>query len=169
MLLIYQFFGPYHLARYRHWSEKARSRNWEPLGLQLFERPDLYNWTATEEQDGLVNLGLSARPGDCTRWRDLYRLSRALSALKPDVVLVNGWGMRDSIFAHLWCRVCGVPRVLVTDSQAGDFRRSFLKERVKRLIIEGVGSAFVAGSPQRRYAMDLGIQSERVVDGCCCW
>ena len=46
ILLIYQFFGPYHMARWRHWRGVAAARGWTPLALQLFRKPDLYNWQA---------------------------------------------------------------------------------------------------------------------------
>jgi glycosyltransferase involved in cell wall biosynthesis len=166
VLLIYQFFGPYHIARFRHWSSKARERNWEPLGMQLFQRPDLYNWSPSENEHGFVNLALTTAGGDAMQWRDMRRFTDAMSELQPDVVIVNGWGMRDAIIAHLWCRLHRVPRVLVSDSQGIDFDRRWLKERIKQVIIKGCGSAFVAGTPHRRYAVDLGIDAEKITEGC---
>jgi glycosyltransferase involved in cell wall biosynthesis len=59
-----------------------------------------------------------------------------------------------------------MPRVLVTDSQAVDHRRSRWKEAAKRAIIGRPECAFVAGATSRRYAAMLGVPAERIVDGC---
>lgn len=167
VVLIYQFFGPYHLARWRHWRTAARDLGWTPLALQLFAKPDLYQWQSTLVQDpGFFDLGLETAGRDALRWRDVPRLLKTLRDLRPDVVVVNGWGMRDAVLTHLWCRLRGIARVLVTDSQAIDFKRTAYKEQIKREIIRGVGSAFVAGAPHRRYAADLGVPPARITDGC---
>lgn len=167
VLLVYQFFGPYHLARWRHWRGVAADLGWTPLALQLFGKPDLYQWQAALVQDpNFFDLGLETAGRDAMRWRDAPRLLKTLRDLHPDVVVVNGWGMRDAVLTHLWCRLRGIARVLVSDSQAIDFIRTAYKEQLKREIIRGVGSAFVAGAPHRRYVADLGVPPERITDGC---
>lgn len=167
VLLIYQFFGPYHLARWQHWRGVATALGWTPLALQLFRKPDLYQWQPTGDQGhGFVDLGLETAGRDRLAWRDVPRLIGMLRRLRPDVVVVNGWGMRDAILAHFWCRLTRVPRVVVSDSQAIDFSRSALKERIKRAILSGTGSAFVAGEPHRRYATALGVPASRITLGC---
>ncbi|MBK1620620.1 hypothetical protein CKO42_19745 [Lamprobacter modestohalophilus] len=167
VLLIYQFFGPYHLARWQHWRGVATALGWTPLALQLFRKPDLYQWQPSGDQEHcFVDLGLETAGRDRLAWRDVPRLIGALQRLRPDVVVVNGWGMRDAILAHLWCRLSRMSRVVVSDSQAIDFSRSALKEGIKRTILSGTGSAFVAGEPHRRYAMALGVPASRITFGC---
>lgn len=167
VLLIFQFFGPYHIARWRHWRPYARSLGWTPLGLQIFGAPDLYLWQASDEEDrdGILDLGLTTNGRDNVHWGDARRLFGGLSRLSPDVVLVNGWAMRDAILAHAWCRAHRVPRIIVSDSQHEDFVRHPLKEGLKRELIRGVGSGFVGGTPHRRYLGRLGVSPDRVSDG----
>ena len=141
-------------------------REIEPAALQIFARPDLYRWARGAESDGVIDLALATGGRDDLRWRDVPRLWRVLSDLAPDVIVVNGWGTRDAVLAHAWCRWHGVARVLVSDSQEGDFPRSRWKERFKRDLVRGVGSAFVAGKPQRRYMEALGVAPAAIVDGC---
>lgn len=166
VLLIYQFFGPYHEARWLHFRRLALLSGIEPLALQIFRQPDLNDWTARGSIPGVTSLNLMTDGNDNLRWLDALRLFGAFEKLEPDVVLVNGWGSRDAVLAHAWCRWRGTARVLVSDSQSSDFNRNRLKEGLKRKIIHGVRSAFVAGAPQRRYVEALGVRPAAVVDGC---
>ena len=167
ILLIYQFFGPYHLARWKHWRAVAAGLGWTPLALQLFRRPDLYQWKPPgDRQHGFIDLGLETAGRDRLAWRDVPRLIGALRQSRPDVVAVNGWGMRDAVLAHLWCQIRRIPRIVVSDSQEMDFSRSALKESIKRIVLRGTGSAFVAGGPQRRYAITLGVPASQISLGC---
>ena len=167
ILLIYQFFGPYHLARWKHWRAVAAGLGWTPLALQLFRRPDLYQWQPSgDRQQGFIDLGLETAGRDRLAWRDVPRLIGALRQSRPDVVAVNGWGMRDAVLAHLWCQIRQIPRIVVSDSQAMDFSRPALKESIKRIVLRGTDSAFVAGGPQRRYAITLGVPASQISLGC---
>jgi glycosyltransferase involved in cell wall biosynthesis len=167
IVLIYQFFGPYHLARWKHWRHEATARGWTPLALQLFSKPDLYRWHPAEGQlTGFTNLGLKTAGGDRLRWGDMPRLLQALTRLKPDVVVVNGWGMRDAILIHFWCQLKNTCRIVVSDSQKIDFKRNAIKERFKRFILRGVEAAFAAGSPHREYLTALGIPRLDITVGC---
>jgi 1,2-diacylglycerol 3-alpha-glucosyltransferase len=167
IVLIYQFFGPYHLARWRHWRKEAIASGWTPLALQLFNKPDLYRWQSAEDQPGeFSNLGLKTAGGDRLRWADMPRLLKTLIRLKPDVVVVNGWGMRDAILLHFWCRLRNICRVVVSDSQKIDFKRKPIKEYLKRFILRGTEAAFAAGSPHRQYLTSLGISGSVITVGC---
>lgn len=167
VLLIYHFFGPYHLARWNHWQDFARLEGFEPLALQLFKQPDLYQWRPEAYSDsGIYNLGLATGGQDNLQWRDVPKLMAVLDRLRPDVVVINGWGMRDAVLIHFWSKLRGIKRIVVSDSQEIDFTRSVIKEFIKRKILSGVGSAFVAGDSHRRYVEALGVASSRTTDGC---
>jgi glycosyltransferase involved in cell wall biosynthesis len=166
VLLIYPFFGPYHLARWNDFRCAAKQTQWVPLALQLFCRSDTYDWVPRTAPDGIIDLGLETGGRDNLRWRDVRLLFRILQELRPDVIAINGWGMRDAVLTHLWCRLRKVPRILVTDSQEQDFVRSPVRERVKKEVIRGVNSVFAAGGPHRRYAELLGMDPEAITLGC---
>ena len=166
IVLIYQFFGPYHLDRWNCFRNAAEREGHTPLALQLFQKPDLYDWDTEGHPNNVVHLMCQTDGDDNLRWLDAPRLVGTLRAVQPDVVLVNGWGTRDAVVVHAWCRLHRLRRVLVSDSQMHDFHRSWLKERIKREIIRGVGSAFVAGTPQRRYAQELGVAPSAITYGC---
>jgi glycosyltransferase involved in cell wall biosynthesis len=149
-----------------HLRAAAAGMGMELAGLQLFERSDRYLWGVPAEVPGVRNLKLSTAGNDRLRWRDAGVFFEALRSLRPDVVVVNGWGPRDAILAHFWCRWNRKPRVLVSESLDRGADRSALMEFIKREIIRGVGSALVAGAPQRRYAQALGVDPAAIRLGC---
>lgn len=165
VVLIYQFFGPYHLARWRHWRGFAARQGFETLGLQLFGKPDLYEW-AGNAPDGVIDLALHPNGQDELRWKDAAVWLKALEQLRPEVVVVVGWGTRDAVLTHLWCRWRGIPRVLITDTHGLGLPRHPMKERIKGWLIRGIGGALVGGQSSRRYLASLGIQPDLTSDGC---
>jgi glycosyltransferase involved in cell wall biosynthesis len=81
----------------------------------------------------------------------------ALDRLRPQVVVVNGWGHRESRESLRWLRRRRCPWVLLSDSSLHDRPRHWYLEASKRWLLRGCPAAFVAGSPQARYAERLGV------------
>lgn len=91
---------------------------------------------------------------------------RALDEIRPDVVVINGWGHRESLAALGWCCSRGVPRVLISDSQAIDKPRRAWKEALKRSFVTRCQAGFVGGTPHINYLAALGLPAEYSVVGC---
>lgn len=165
VLLLYQFFGPYHLARWRHWQEQAQAAGLEPMAVQIFSSQDFYQWPEAA-QERIVNLRLATNGRDELRLRELHRWLAALRQLQPNLVIVVGWGTRDAVLTHLWCRMRGIPRILITDTHREGLVRSKLKDALKRWLVRDVAGALVGGVASRRYLKGLGVDTEFVIDGC---
>jgi glycosyltransferase involved in cell wall biosynthesis len=168
LVLPYAGFGPYHLARWRHLRAYAPEHGWEVVPIELLAEQDRYRWGtgASDADDGVLRFGFRSDGQDQVRWQDVADLLRRLAALAPDVVAVNGWALRDSMLMHAWCRLRGVPRLVVTDTTAADAPRKALREAAKRALLGGVGAAFAAGTASRAYVESLGVPRTRVTDGC---
>lgn len=166
LLVIYPHFGPYHAARWRALCAALPASGFEPLGLQVFARPDQHEWGSVRAPTGVRDLALATATRDRLRWADAPRLWRALRAARPDVVAINGWRTREALLCHAWCRRHRVPRVVVADSLPAEDRGAMFRDRAKSAIIRGVGSAFVAGAPQRRYLESLGVPAAAIWQGC---
>jgi glycosyltransferase involved in cell wall biosynthesis len=166
VVLMYQHFGPYHQARLQHARASLAGAGLDVVGLQLFARPDLYQWGDLDAAPGLVDLALQTAGRDRLGLGDAATLWRTLTRLSPDVVVINGWRARDALVAHAWCLRHRVARILVIASVARRGVAHSLREAGKRLMVRGADAAFVAGTPQRRYAEALGIDPARIVDGC---
>jgi glycosyltransferase involved in cell wall biosynthesis len=90
---------------------------------------------------------------------------RALREARPDCVVVSGWSTFASQVAVAWCRVLGVPYVLLVEShdagpKAGWRRR--VKETVVPPVVQGAASVLVTGSLARESVVALGAEPERV-------
>jgi glycosyltransferase involved in cell wall biosynthesis len=91
---------------------------------------------------------------------------RALDQAQPDVVVINGWGHRESLASLGWCCRRGVPRVLISDSQVIDRPRRAWKEALKKSFVSRCHSGFVGGTPHISYLAALGLPAEYSVIGC---
>lgn len=91
---------------------------------------------------------------------------RALDKIRPDVLVINGWGHRESWAALGWCCRQNVPRVLISDSQSIDRPRRFWIEALKRTFVRRCHAGFVGGTPHRSYLATLGLPVEYSVVGC---
>ena len=166
LVVVYQFFGPYHRARWPVLRDRGSQAGVDIVGLELFRSPDLYNWLHDAQPlPGVTRLELPTNGQDEIRWCDARPLTAAVRALKPDVLFVNGWGTRDALAVHAWCASRGIARVVVSDSQAAE-SRGRMRDLVKRTVVRGCAAAFVAGSPHRRYLTHLGMSPEDIFEGC---
>ena len=157
---------PYHVARFRG----------------LLSAPSLAGGTVGIEFVGGIGVhaGLKFReelPADLpvetlmpgTAWQEAnkFQLSRLvwqrLSTLDPEVVLVPGYYTLPAIAAAVWARVHGAASVLMTESTAGDHRRSAWKERIKGFGLRALFHWAVSGGKAHRdYLQQLGFPAERV-------
>lgn len=94
------------------------------------------------------------------------RVWQKLNELDPEVVLVPGYYTLPGIAAALWARVHGRRSVLMTESTAGDHKRSWWKELPKRLALRALfGWAVTGGRAHVSYLRELGFPADRIV-GC---
>jgi glycosyltransferase involved in cell wall biosynthesis len=166
LLLVYSGFGPYHVARWRAVQAQMAAHGWEVVPVEILRRQDRYDWQDEGDSDGIVRLGFPSDGRDQICWRDARGFLRRVAALRPDVVAVNGWATRDSILLHLWCRLSGVARIVVTDTTLADSTRWHVKECLKRALLGGVGAAFTAGKASQEYVATLGVHAHQITTGC---
>ena len=89
----------------------------------------------------------------------------ALSAARPDVVVVSGWSTFAAQAALAWCRARSVPYVLVVESHDEGPRagwRRAVKGSVVPRIVRGASGALVTGTLARRSMIARGAAPEHV-------
>jgi glycosyltransferase involved in cell wall biosynthesis len=122
-----------------------------------------------EPRHGAVFLDGRPVPGADRVLRHDYPLTpgifRALRDARPDVVVVSGWSTFASQAALGWCRLRGVPYVLLVEShdagpKAG-WRRT-VKETAVPPLLKGAASVLVVGTLARESVVALGADPARV-------
>lgn len=159
--ILFDNFGPYHLARL-----KAASHVCDVLTVEFGSASAEYEWKASES-GGLKRVALNDRGSshDLPIEEFKGRLSRVLDEYKPEVVVVPGWGYRGALMALGWGLLRRVPVICMSESTQWDEVRNPLKEWIKRRIIGLFSSALVGGTPHRDYMTELGMPTDRIFLG----
>lgn len=154
VVVMFDNFGPYHLARLR-----ALSQVCDLIAIELFGRSSEYAWKSRGQVDFTCwTIAHGEKPN-----RVMGRaLRNVLNESLPEAVFVPGWSSRGALEALRWCEARGVPAILMSDSREEDSSRNAFSEFLKRRIVSGFSGALVAGSAHRRYALSLGIPGSHV-------
>lgn len=159
--ILFDNFGPYHLARLR-----AASSVCELLAVEFGSSSAEYDWTqqsSTGFKRVVINHAGSSNQIGTYDFREY--LFNELRNFKPDVVFIPGWSTRGGILAIKWCIKMGVPSVVMSESTEWDSSRNALKELVKRIIVSVFSAAMVGGTSHRYYIQKLGMHSDRIFLG----
>ena len=156
--------GPYHDARFRALAAAPAA---QLHVVEVAARQGQYPWTrpigagyekrtlfpcATEEA---LSSGIVAA-----------RILKAATALRPEIVVVNGYDRPYDIATAAWARLRKLVSIMVFDSTALDRPRVPWKEALKaRGITALYGGVFCSGSRSREYLRSLGMPDERIAEG----
>jgi len=159
--ILFDNFGPYHLARLR-----AASTACDVLAVEFGSSSAEYDWKASEAA-GLKRVVLNPKGGSHQMSKEEFRLrlDKILNDFHPDAVVVPGWGYHGALLALSWSLSHRVPAVVMSESTAWDAERNPIKEWVKSRIVSLFSSALVGGSPHRAYMEQLGLPEERIFLG----
>jgi len=162
LVIIFDNFGPYHIARLQ-----AASIDCDLLAIEVAGVSATYAWEndATAGTFKRVTLVEQATSGEVSRSELIRRLERALEQFKPGVVVVPGWASPAAWGAINWCLRNRVPMVCMSESTAWDEPRSGWKEWIKRKLVGLFSSALVGGERHRDYLTKLGMPGERIFLG----
>ena len=159
--ILFDNFGPYHLARL-----SAASLVCNVLAVEFGSSSAEYDWKASEAS-GLQRVALNDRGSSRELSPEEFqkRLFAVLDGFHPEAVVVPGWGYRGSLLALRWGLSHRVPVICMSESTQWDEVRNPIKEWIKRRIISLFSSALVGGTPHRAYVQELGMPSDRIFLG----
>ncbi len=160
--VIFDNFGPYHLARLR-----AAARTCEVLGIEVAESSSDYEWNSRKGAETFPCITLFPQgTSSQASWISLRnRLAKVMDELMPDAVAIPGWSSRAAIAALQWCHRVGRGAILMSESTAHDERRAGWKEMVKRRCVGLFSSALVGGRLHADYLRQLGVAREQMFFG----
>ena len=158
--LAWRRFGPYHHAR-----AAAARACMDLTTLELSPVDNVYAWESipSARDDHHV---VTAGDADVLSSRQLWRqTSSLLDSVRPDVLVIPGWGHRWSRILLRWAVNRRVARVVMSESNAHDAVRSPFNERLKRLLLRQFNGALVGGSLGSQYIETLGFEPQRIALG----
>lgn len=160
--VLFDQFGPYHVARLR-----AAARQLQVIGIEFFGRSAAYAWEATEEVRDVNRVTLLPTGDRTTVPTDVLTTAvrKQLSTSGPDAVAVPGWTHPGSLAALQWCAQHKKPAIMMSETAAIDFDRVWWKEAIKRRLIAQCSAGLVGGPAHRAYLSALGLPRDRVFLG----
>lgn len=167
LVVMFDNFGPYHLARLAATRACGRQEGITVYGLETKAKSVDYHWMTGKEADR--NHIDTIFPGDTSQSRvglGAYpRIWQALNRIQPDFLALPGYRDLAAMTAFLWAKTHGKITVMMSDSTYEDKPRNFWVEYFKRQIVSRFDGALVAGSRQKEYIVFLGIPADRVFLG----
>ena len=167
--VIHATFAPFHHQRLQTAGKLGHARGYRVSAIEIADSQNDYRWPR-----GLTHKThcqhMTLFPGS-DYWSLSYRRIRhavhgALDKLQPDVVVLPGWGFRESLAGLGWCLRRGVARVLVSDSHPPDNPQTPIRMLLKGLLARRFQVGFGGGKPHVRYLARLGLPPDRCVVGC---
>ena len=160
--VIFDNFGPYHLARLR-----AAAAICDLLAIEVAGRSATYAWDATRGREPfrcetLIDSGTSA---DVPRDVLARRLASVLERFNPAVVVVPGWASPAAWGAMQWCARRNVAMVCMSESTAWDEPGASWKLALKRRLIRRFSAALVGGRHHADNLARLGFAPGRIFFG----
>src|SRR5215471_2534050 len=152
--IVFENFGPYHLARL-----KAASQVCTLLAAQIHARSSRYAWEPCLEQKDFQCFTAAQNDQIVPQHigQLLRRVRSALTEFRPDCVFIPGWSERYSRACLSWCRGRGIPVIMMSETTKHDSRRRPWKEWLKRRILAKCSAALVGGSLHSDYVASLGM------------
>lgn len=167
LIILFDNFGPYHLARLRATRARGRAAGLTVGGLEAMGQSEDYAWStgSHDERDSIFTIF----PGNTPLKRGALtigaRLWSTLNKINADSLAICGYQGVMPLTALLWAKVHGKIAVMMSESSYGDQPRSYWREWSKRQIVSRFDAALVGGRQQKEYAALLGIAAERIFLG----
>ena len=160
--VLFENFGPYHLARL-----SAAAKVCDLSAIELNATSQDYEWQRDERPTRFARHTIfgSERGHRNSVLQSGRRVANAIQETMPDVVAIPGWSGCYAFAALHWCAVNCVPVVIMSESSANDEPRVRWKEWVKRRYVGMCSAALVGGERNRKYLVQLGMPAEKVFLG----
>lgn len=110
-----------------------------------------------------MGFGRKKKRGDVAAFQTA--VSRIVDEYNVQAILIPGWSEWFALLALklAWSR--GIGTVIFSESSFLSSRKVWLRERVKKKLLDGIGAAVVSGSEQITYLETLGVSSENIFAG----
>lgn len=166
IVVIFINIGSYHAARLRAAYSACQQQGWSLTAVQVTNDTLEHPWGNLEQE---ITFPLKTLlPKSSTTYAEIAAavLPSFLDNLKPDVVVIPGWGFPVARAALKWCQRRRKPAIVMSETKWDDERRQWWKEKLKFwLCIRRFDAALVGGQLHCDYLVKLGFRSDRIFFG----
>lgn len=160
--IIFDNFGPYHVARLT-----AAAKLMTVQGVEVRDRSAVYDWTKSNWPSHIRRaclFGADQQAG--ISWNNVQNaLDRELTNFSPDAVAIPGWSSMAAISALYWAVRHNVGAIVMSESNASDFKRYAASEWIKSQILNSADAALVSGVKSKAYLVRLNLEEGRIFTG----
>ncbi len=163
IIIVLRNIGPYHQSRF----ESLVNANLKVYAFETRPESKEYLWGLSNSLKYQVikfPISISREKDISNREIDCF-YKKNISLIKPDAIVSVGWADRSYQRLLIYANSKNIPCVVVSDSiikKENNKKRFFLKEILKKIILKGYSSAFVAGKESKDYLLKLGFKDERI-------
>jgi 1,2-diacylglycerol 3-alpha-glucosyltransferase len=165
LVLMWDNFGPYHLARLAAARVRGRQEGITVWGLETVSRSMEYPWITGKSDDRKHIFTISPREDRMLGLGFFPRIWRVLNQIQPDALALPGIRNAGSMSAFIWAKTHAKKTVMFSESTYDDKARNYWVESLKRQIGSRFDAALVGGKRQKEYASFLGIPEDRIFLG----
>ncbi|MFZ5448840.1 MAG: glycosyltransferase [Thermodesulfobacteriota bacterium] len=169
LAILFDNFGPYHLARLRATRNFGQKLGVEVMGVEIVGRSFDYAWIVPHNdiRKNIITVFPPKNDGTCkpSAYRKFLRVWQTLSSIEADAVAIPGYQGAGPLAAIIWGKINQKTLIMMTASTQHDKIRKPLSEWLKGLLVRRFDAALVGGKRQREYAALLGIPSDRIFLG----
>lgn len=170
LAMMYNNFGPYHLARLAAITKLAKEKGLDVVGIELASHENIHPWSTDTAPTEINQVTIFANQAieQISSWRLVLGIWFTLNSLNPQAIAM-GLSKKTLLVlltALFWARLKKCLTVVMMDSKFDDAPRHRAKEWIKKRIYSGFQAALVGGTHSRQYAEFLGISPANIFVGC---
>ena len=168
LVVIFDNFGPYHLARLAATRVRGGKEGVAVSGLEALATYAEYDWTTgsgDSRKENIVTICSGSKKQRAVGLAAVPLIWQTLNRIRPDALAICGYKGIMPLAALIWAKAREKISVMMSESSHHDKGRSPLQEWGKRQIVRRFDAALVGGQRQKEYAAFLGIPEERIFVG----
>jgi 1,2-diacylglycerol 3-alpha-glucosyltransferase len=168
VVVIFINIGSYHAARLRAAYTVFQQAGWHLTAIQATDDTLEHPWGDLKREITFPLKTLIGKQEHSNSYASdaAAVLPACLNNLKPDVVVIPGWGFPISQAALSWCKRRHIPTIVMSETKWDDEPRHWWKEQLKFwLYVRQFDAALVGGEAHRQYLAKLGFRYDRIFFG----
>jgi len=168
MAIIYNNFGPYHLARLVATARHARNYGIEVVGIEVASQELLHAWLPENSAEiKRFTIFPANAIEELSPWQIAYGMWSTLHRLDPQAMAFGPSGETLPAFLAMlaWARLRRRVSIVMMDSKYDDYPRHPMKEFLKKRVFSLIDAALVGGIHSKAYAESLGIPAGMIFPG----